>query len=55
MVTLKDSNLAIKGFQAMADSEEKDGNSNTMVAVDEGLLSKDNLVQIAHTISLKEN
>ena len=41
---IKDSNPAVKGFQAMTDSEGQDGNSNTAVAADEGLLSKDDLV-----------
>ena len=51
---IKDSNLAVKGFQAMADSKGQDCNSNTMVATDEGLLSKDDLVRIARSISLQE-
>ena len=51
---IKDSNPAGKSFQAMADSKGQDRNSNTMVAADEGLLSKDDLVQIAHSISLQE-
>ena len=38
----------------MADSEGQDGNSNTAAVVDEGLLSKDDLVRIAHSISLQE-
>ena len=38
----------------MADSEQQDGNSTTMAKADKGLLSKDNLVWIAHSISLQE-
>ena len=51
---IKDSNPAIKSFQAMAESKGQDGNSNSAVPVDKGLLSKDDLVRLARSISLQE-